>query len=190
MVRLAALVAVVTTATLMVASTAWGNHIRGATYRGTHDGGGTVDFQVSSDGKRITRFKATSIQGNTCTVGAVESIFPGSSGPRIDRFHGFEGRADGGRSLDFGGAFLVKQRAKGTFFYDSGDDPFRPTCLSKVMNWTARTSASPAGSDECRSAKRFLRKARRALRRATTIRAKRKARGDLRSARREHGREC
>jgi hypothetical protein len=195
------LVALIVASLLVVASPAWGWHIRDATYRGTHLGGGTVEFDVSADGKRITRFTATNIRGDICTIGEFDASFPAGTGPEISR-HGFSETPSAGRPLGFVGDFHAKRKAHGSFYYDNGSDP-RPRCISEEEAWTASTSAPAAGSDECRSAKRSVRKAKRAVRKARRAvrkavgsaeskarRTLKKAKRKLRAARKKQKRAC
>src|SRR6266540_2950290 len=104
------LVVAVATGTLVAASPASGYHIRGAHYTGTHSGGGAVELDVSSDGTEISRFKATNVTGDTCTVDSETTFTPGN-GPEIST-HTFI-RTASGAGLSFEGEFPSKQLAKG-----------------------------------------------------------------------------
>jgi hypothetical protein len=125
---------------LTVAPRAYANHIAGATYTGTHAGGGTVEFDVSSDGANITRFKVTNIRGNICTVSQQEVTYSPGFGVPITN-HAFSGKSGSGQ-LSFSGSFPGTQSAQGTFAFDSGFGP-GPRCRSDTVAWTTTTTAQP-----------------------------------------------
>ncbi len=58
------LILIVLTVGLIFGSAASANQIAGATYTGTHSGGGTVQFTVSADGSGITIFTVTALPGS------------------------------------------------------------------------------------------------------------------------------
>lgn len=180
-------VALVTVVSLAGAAPASGYHIAGATYTGTHSQGGTVRLSVSSDGKRVTRFKATNIQGDTCTVDSSETTFAPGRGPEIEGH--FVSHISNGGGFNFDGPFHRKKAVRGNFFYDSGFSAFGPSCQSiGDVTWRARTTASAARTAECRKAKRAVRRARKALGNASGNKAK--ARKKLRKAKKRRKRDC
>jgi hypothetical protein len=113
---------------LLGVSSARADHIPGAAYTGTHSGGGTVEFVVSSDGGTVTGFTVTYPPG-TCRFSRVTAPFIPISG------HSFAG---GVNAVSLSGSFTGVQTASGTFTVA----PNYPECLGTV-NWSARTTASP-----------------------------------------------
>jgi hypothetical protein len=114
-------------------------HIPGATYAGNHDGGGTVDFDVSGDGSGITRFHATNIPGDTCVFNDIEVNFV--TPVPIDN-HSFSRQVNTGLSFD--GTFPSAGNATGTLRARQSAIPFvQPACDSGVINWNASTNAPP-----------------------------------------------
>lgn len=53
---------------LLGASPGQADHVSGATYSGTWEGG-TIEFDVSADGMTVTRFNVTKNPGQRCTEG-------------------------------------------------------------------------------------------------------------------------
>jgi len=166
-------------------------HIPGATYDGTHAGGGTVSFTVTADGSGISSFTVGGpVQGNICTFGGSTVTF---SQPLPIVNHAFNS-SSGTTTLN--GTFGGVQQANGSFRIKTFP-PF--SCDSGAVTWTARTTASPAGSEECKNsmaavdnasqrvvrAKGKVKKARRAVKKAKTPSAKAKARKRLREAKRK-----
>ena len=175
--RLAIGVAAVTLASAAFAASAQAFHIPGATYAGTHSGGGSVSLNVSPDGSAVTRFAATAIPApvGQCDVTTTGSI------PIIDH------RFSAGGFFSFSGSFPGVQSAQGTFSLSG------PPCGSAgPFSWTAATPASPSGSEECqdarqdlRRAKKKVKKAKKALRQADTEAEERKAKKKLRKAKKK-----
>lgn len=187
--RSAALGGLVALALLAFVPSAAAFHIPGATYNGTHAGGGTVSFTLTADGSGLTNFAIGGpIQGNICT-------FEGSTINFVQPLpivnHAFNS-ASGTTTLN--GSFPGVQQASGSFRIKTFP-PF--SCDSGTVSWTARTAASPAASEECKDAnaavdsasgklkmaKQKLRKAEKAVKKAKIPSAKKKARSRLRKAR-------
>jgi hypothetical protein len=125
-----------------LAPVAQAHHIPGATYRGSRPDGGSVEFDVSGDGTRITRVRVSG-RGDICE-GTLEV---GLNEPITN--HAFNhANAD---PLAFSGSFPSKQSAQGTLSLDI-DLPGIGRCRTGVVSWTATTIASAAGSEECRTA--------------------------------------
>jgi hypothetical protein len=171
-------------AVLVLALPAWGHHIPGATYTGTHAQGGSVRIVVSSDGSEISRFAATNIHGETCTVPSVDISYTPGTGPHIDRDHQFV--ADG-FGLAYEGDFDARKAVHGSLSLSGSAAP----CNSDSIAYTATTTASARNSSECiesrallRKARRSLTRARRALRRAHTRAARRRAKSRVNKAKR------
>lgn len=187
--RGAALGGLMTLALLVFVSSAAAFHIPGATYNGTHAGGGTVSFTLTADGSGLTNFTIGGpVQGNVCTFGGSSITF---TQPLPIVNHAFSS-SSGPTTLN--GSFPGVQQASGSFRIKTFP-PF--SCDSGTVSWAARTTASPAASEECKSAKaavdnastklrvaeRKLRKAKKAVKEAETPSAKEKARSRLRKAR-------
>ena len=124
----------------LIVSSAQAFHIAGATYTGTHSKGGTVEFRVSADGRLIEQVRLTSLPGasGSCTV---EEVSWQANAP-IEN-HAFDELSPGYDRLR--GSFTGAQKAEGTFFTGTG-------CLTGTLSWSATTTASPAGTEECRDA--------------------------------------
>ncbi|HWM55141.1 MAG TPA: hypothetical protein VNO20_07125 [Solirubrobacterales bacterium] len=131
--------AVMTSFLLLVGgvSTAGAFHIPSATYIGTHSGGGAVIFDVSADGSAVTRFRVENYKTEFCDVAVFE--LPGA--PIVNNSFSFSSAA---LKFSYSGTFPGVQLAQGTF-----NDT---ECATGTLTWTARTTASPAGSAECISA--------------------------------------
>jgi hypothetical protein len=184
------------------ASTAAAFHIPGATYIGTHSGGGAVIFDVSADGSTVTRFRVENYHTEFCDVAFLEH--PGGT-PIVNNSFSFSSSF---LAFGYSGTFPGVQVAQGTFIDTE--------CATGTLTWTARTTASPAGSAECISAQgpateaeaalvaaqgkvkqaneklrrgvRQAKNAKRAVKRAATDKAKAKAQEKLRIAIRERAR--
>jgi hypothetical protein len=111
---------------LLAASPGQAHHVSGTTYSGTW-AGGRVEFDVSADGKTVTRFGVTKNPGHGCTQGLGLGI------PIND--HAFEGRA--GPALFVSGSFPSARSAQGTFAFDSGPGVPNYKCGSGSVAWTA-----------------------------------------------------
>jgi PASTA domain-containing protein len=121
------------TSAIPAASSALAHHSRGATYRGTHVSGGTVEFDVSADGSAVTRFHVTNIPGNTCTFTfwTVTGTFPiGTVAP-----HSFS--VENSAGMSFTGTFPGVQAVQGTFRVRDLDPP---PCESATIAWNAATT--------------------------------------------------
>ncbi|HVF53714.1 MAG TPA: hypothetical protein VNC78_08930 [Actinomycetota bacterium] len=131
--RFTAVMAVMSVAiALMVAGQARANHIFGATYNGTIDGGGTVAFTVSADGSAIATFTADGVPGNACTFNG----FSTNNIPIVD--HAFSSTT-GGNTIT--GSFDGAQSARGSIRISvSGSAP----CDTGTRAWAATTQASPS----------------------------------------------
>jgi len=106
----------------------------GATYRGTHSGGGTVQFTVSGDGSEVQGFTASDAPGDVCEF-CGPSPFPipleildNGFGPGIPGLY------------EVSGAFPSEGRAQGTLRLALDEPP----CDSGVLEWTA--TAAPAST--------------------------------------------
>ena len=108
------------------------NHIAGATYDGSIDGGGTIQFTISADGSSVSSIKVTDVPGDSCT-------FPESSQtgavPIFD--HAF---SDTTAPLKASGTFPGPQSAQGTVQVTSFGFP---SCDTGVKSWSAMTTATP-----------------------------------------------
>jgi len=133
---LIALVAVATTLAAISLDRAAADHIGGVTYTGTHDQGGTVDFDVSADGTGIERFRATALPTDGgCFIASVERHF---ATPAItDHEFSLQQLPD----LSFTGTFPSPGSAEGTVqMQASSGNPFDPLCDTGIINWTASAS--------------------------------------------------
>jgi uncharacterized repeat protein (TIGR01451 family) len=135
----AALALAVVVGGLVGASRAHANHVFGATYVGTHSGGGQIRFTVSRDGTDVTSLAFTNLP-----AGCGLSI--GSSDPRqllapITN-HAFSHTSAGTPAdpVSFGGSFSGPLSASGTLRWTLGHscDEASPT-----VTWTATTTAPP-----------------------------------------------
>jgi len=124
-------------AMLMVggASTASAFHIPGASYVGTHSDGGEVSFRVALDGTTIRSFRVEDYETEFCDV---EFIQHTAGAPIVNHAFTF---SSGLLEFSYSGTFPGVQVAQGTF-----NDT---ECDTGTLTWTARTTASPAGSEEC-----------------------------------------
>jgi hypothetical protein len=132
-------------------ATASAHHIAGATYTGSHSGGGTVTFDVSPDGTKITRFRANGVVGDVCQGSSEHAWNPGFGDPLVN--HAFSSLPVD--ELTFSGTFPNKQAAQGTFSVDVTDPAFGH-CRTPTFSWNATTSAPVTGSEECRTAQAGL----------------------------------
>ena len=120
------------------------HQIPGATYRGSLPNNGSLEFDVSADGTRITRIKVTG-KGDVC-----EGTLEGTNLSLPITNHAFDHPTTD--PLAFSGSFPSKQTAQGTIATDIDLGPPIGRCRASTASWTATTSASPAGSQECRDA--------------------------------------
>jgi hypothetical protein len=128
------------------------------------------------------------VQGNICSFGGSTINFIQPL-PIVN--HAF-GSSSGTTTVN--GSFSGLQQAGGTFRIKT-NPPF--TCDSGTVSWTARTTASPAASEECKAAtaavdsadaklkaaQRQLRQAKKAIKKAKTPAAESRARRRARKAR-------
>jgi hypothetical protein len=125
-----------------LAPAAQAHQIPGATYRGSQ-GGQSLEFDVSADGNAITRIqlsgKGDVCEGTLTVTGSFPIINHAFNHPNAD-------------PLAFSGSFPSKQTAQGTLFMDVDLGPPIGHCHVGPLSWSATTSASPAGSQECRDA--------------------------------------
>ena len=128
-------------------------HIPGATYTGTFSGGGTVDFSVTPTGDAVTGFHVANASGQGCTI--LEATAGGQT-PIVN--HAFNVTSS---LFNFSGKFNDVQGAVGTFGTNQAAG-----CSTGTLNWTATTSASPAGSEECIDAKQDVKKAKKKVKKA------------------------
>ena len=122
------------------APAAQANHSFPATYSGTHQQGGTVEFDVNADGTAITRIRTTGLSGTfpggTCQFG--EST---STGNLPINNHAFS-LGSPGSGFEFSGSFPSPQMAQGQVRIRTFG---QPSCDSGYVPWTASTSAPPPG---------------------------------------------
>lgn len=114
------------------------DHVSGATYRGTVDGGGTVEFTVAADGSAIPSFLIDGVAGDTCTFNDVEKTNVAIND------HAFD--ASGG-GVDVAGSFTAGGNASGTLRLSLGP-PI--ACDTGTVDWTASTDGGgddPGGDD-------------------------------------------
>ena len=130
---LALAIAVAALVPLMSMSHASAQPMAGATYTGTHSGGGDIDFDVSAEGDEVLNLRFTDIPCGDGTHGffawppsepiaIVADQFDATLSPLLTRVTG---------------QFPTIGSADGTFLLDLGD------CQSPELTWTA-TIASPA----------------------------------------------
>jgi len=120
------------------------HQIPGATYRGSLPNGGSLEFDVSSDGTAITRVRVTG-KGDVCEgtldVTGLNILITNHTFSHSD--------AD---PVSFSGSFPSKQTAQGTLALDVDLGPPIGHCHAGPVSWTATTTSSAAGSEECKSA--------------------------------------
>lgn len=110
-------------ATYFFDETAGANHIAGATYSGTVEGGGTITFTVAADGTQIDSLTVQNVPAGGCPDTTFFNI------PIVD--HTFT--RPGGSSIS--GSFASPGNAEGALSLD------RPStiCDASTKNWTATT---------------------------------------------------
>lgn len=118
--------ATVAAASLLIGASASASHSNAATYTGSVEGGGSVGFDVSGDGRAITTIL---LNVPTTECGAFLFQLTGTV-PIVD--HAFR-YADS--TLTFGGSFPTPQTAEGTIQI--------PACTSSPRHWSATTPAQP-----------------------------------------------
>ncbi|MDP3769042.1 MAG: DUF11 domain-containing protein, partial [Dehalococcoidia bacterium] len=120
------------------ASPAGANHVAGATYVGTHSGGGTVEFLVSPDGAGIESFKATNLTGFFCKIN--QSTHSWDPPLAIDHTLDPAFIDINFVGLSIRGSFPSAGTAEGLV---SGIVPPPLGCTSDVFEWTATTAELP-----------------------------------------------
>jgi hypothetical protein len=127
---------------VLAASSALGAQIPGATYTGTHPGGGTIEFTVSADGTRVDSYRIRDVPGDTCIFNAGGDKGEWEGAAIIDQ--AFEYRLYDS-SLIFRGMFSGAQSASGTFRMSNAAVPgVKPACDTGTVAWTATTTATTA----------------------------------------------
>jgi hypothetical protein len=132
-------------------------HVPGATYTGTHSGGGTVTFTVSADGAAVLDFVAAGIpmrlaSGAACgppplpppaSVGEIRLLDPVPIEDHAFAFSQFANVSD--RSVR--GGFPARDRAEGTlstgFTWPAGEPPHN--CRSGELTWSAERIGAQGG---------------------------------------------
>jgi hypothetical protein len=120
------------------AEAAAANHIAGATYSGTHTGGGNVLFEVSPDGTRITRFRVENVPGPGGCMIIFREIFSAGDSTPINN-HSFSYQSS---DTQLSGSFPQPQQASGSF---QGFANFPGGCNTFPTTWTASTQSQPPG---------------------------------------------
>jgi hypothetical protein len=150
--RRAAAIASVALIAGLLASPAAGYHIPGAAYSGQVSGGGGISFSVSGDGSSVTNLTLTGpIETASCTLSSKQYTQP---------------IPIANQSFDNGevaGGFPNVQGAYGRLSVPVFG---LPSSCRVTATWSATTSASPAGSQECKAAKAQMKKWKRAFRKA------------------------
>lgn len=103
----------------------------GATYRGTHNGGGSVCFTVTPAWTGVISFLITDVPGDTCQFLWWQFRYA-LPVPIVDRNFNQPNVLTGSFSADRG--------AQGTIVLT---DPSPPTCTTEAVTWTATTDGTP-----------------------------------------------
>src|SRR6266511_2335051 len=109
-------------------------HIPGATYTGTHSGGGTLEFTVAGDGSGITSFKINNIPGDVCTFSEWSVTFSQGNIPITNHSFSYDITSGNGQGSSFSGTFPGTQSAQGSFRRAFGL-PGLPRCDSGTLTW-------------------------------------------------------
>jgi hypothetical protein len=111
------------------------DHMAGATYAGTHAGGGTVSFRVSRSGDAVLDFTVTNFVAGPCSFAQRQNSLPMG----ISRNHSFarSTTAIGTGYLLPSGSFLSGGRARGQFEYRAGSGDNLACSTSAPVTWTA-----------------------------------------------------
>ena len=123
-------IAVAVLVPLMSMSHASAQPVGGATYTGTHSGGGTVQFTVSGDESQVQGFTAYDVPGDVCEfqgpwlLPIALDIVDDSFGPGIPGLY------------EVSGSFPSEGSAEGTLRLVVDEPP----CDSGVVDWTATSS--------------------------------------------------
>src|SRR5687767_13417896 len=125
---------------LLVVPAATANHIGGATYNGTVQGGTTMSFTVAANGSGITSFSVGGpLSGGSCTFSGVSASYPS---PLPITNHSF---SDTSPPLTFSGSFPGPQTASGTLRIRITN----PSCDTGSLPWNAGTTAKPPITARC-----------------------------------------
>lgn len=117
------------TAVLVAVDSGSANHSYPATYTGSFDTAGTIEFDVSADGTAVTRVQVTGLDVYPCAT-TIDSTSMGNI-PISGTPHAF--------SASFvTGTFDATQHATGTYTFKT----YFPSCTA-TRNWTATTTAAP-----------------------------------------------
>jgi hypothetical protein len=139
----------------MLAAPAGAFHIPGASYQVSVFGSPVGGFTVSADGSGISEaHTSVPIPGNNCTFTSVSTTYIQPL-PIVN--HSFN---DTTPPLTFSGTFNAVRQATGTARISSGG------CTTGTLPFTATTSASPAGSEECKAAQASLASAQKKVKKA------------------------
>jgi hypothetical protein len=106
-------------------------HVPGATYNGTHQGGGEVEFEVSQDGNGVSSFTARDVPGNTCDFTEVTVNY---DPPLPITNHEFSSSSSVGLSVS--GSFPQAGQAQGNL---TVKQPGFPACNAFDIPWSATT---------------------------------------------------
>ena len=116
-------------------------HVAGATYDGSIDGGGTLSFRVSGDGSGVERFEIHDVECDGIIVVVAQDFTPPLP---IGQDHTFSQIEFGIQRLSFTGSFPGPGTATGTVRYEQSSIPFvQPACDTGTLNWNAMTDAVP-----------------------------------------------
>ena len=136
----------------LLASPAAAYHIPGADYSGAVSGGGSISFSVSGDGSSVTNLALTGpIERSGCTLNSTNYTQPT---PITN--NAFDNGEVSGNFPNVRGAYGHLNVLVSSF----------PSSCRVTGTWSAITSASPAGSEECKAAQAQVKKTKRPLRKA------------------------
>jgi hypothetical protein len=154
-------------------------HIPNAAYSGYASGGGSISFQISSDGSSVTNLTLNGpIESNGCTTGTKQYSQP---------------IPISNNSFDNGEVSGSFPNVRGAYGHFNIAVAGLPMSCRVTGTWSAITGASPAGSKECKQAQAKTHKIKRALRRAERRRDESKVRklgGKWRKARAKRDQYC
>jgi len=128
---------------LLTGPSASAQPIGGATYTGTHSGGGTIQFTVSGDGNQVQNLQLTAIPCD----GGTHDVFPWPPSPPAEPIMIVDDQFEGtliGLATRVTGQFPSEGSANGTFLLDLGDGP--GGCQSLELTWTATVSTAPTAT--------------------------------------------
>jgi hypothetical protein len=146
-VGLLALVAFAGVGGMLDAGRAQAEHIPGATYTGTHSGGGSISFTLPDASGADGELTVTQIPCDGQTLASITAQFESADIDASVEPHSFVLANPGGQGLTVNGTFPSSGSAEGTFEVQLGGPPELPpglsACSSGVLTWTA-TTAAPA----------------------------------------------